>query len=177
MSRGYRVYVEPLSVARTNVSAEDELCIQLSLLPVLGEDRMRELVREALKADGWKDDGQGGLKKQLGDGLSATLDRAGAVVTVRQEANAEVTGAGRSQQLAEQQAEERARNVKDNVKRQATTSLARAEGDVRAAVDAVIQRVYVTALEEKARSMGQLESMEQTTSADGTVEVVLKVRV
>jgi hypothetical protein len=176
MSRGYRVMVEPLVQATRNVSASDEVCIQIALLPILGESRMRELVKDALRQDGWTDDGQGGLTRSMGDGLKATLDKDGSTVTVTQTQSQTVTGASRNANEAARLAEENAARAKDSVKRAATTALGRVEGDVRAALDAAVQRVYVTALEEKARSLGQLQSMERIEGADGTVEVVLKVR-
>jgi hypothetical protein len=168
--------VEPLVQATRQVSASDEVCIQIALLPILGDARMRELVKDTLRKDGWKDDGAGGLSKDVGDGLRATLDKDGVSVTVAQTKAQTVTGSSRNANQAEHIAEENAARAKDAVKRAATTALGRSEGDVRAALDAAIQRVYVTALEEKARSMGQLESMERIEGADGTVEVVLKIR-
>ena len=176
MSRGYRVIMDPLTVARTNVSASDELCIEVSLLPVLGEERMRDLVREALASEGWAACNDGGLEKTVAPGLVATLSADGKTVTVSMTQEREVTGAAVNATQAEQLAQQNAERAKDSIRRAATTALAKAEGDVRAALDATIQRVYVKALEEKARSMGQLESMEQTVGADGTVEIVLKIR-
>jgi uncharacterized protein YaiL (DUF2058 family) len=98
-------------------------------------------------------------------------------VSVVQTSSVEVTGAARTGAEAARLAKENAARAESSVKRQATTTLAKAEGDVRAALDDVIQRVYVSALEEKARSMGELQSMERHEGSDGTVEVVLKVRV
>jgi hypothetical protein len=177
MSRGYRVMMEPLQQAKATASGSDELCIQVSLLPVLGEDRMRELLQAALREDGWLGTNDGSLTKSLGQGLQATLSPDGRNVSVVQMSTVEVTGSARTGAEAARQAKENAARAESGVKRQATTTLAKAEGDVRAALDGVIQRVYVSALEEKARSMGELQSMERHEGSDGTVEVVLKVRV
>lgn len=177
MSRGYRVVMEPLQQAKATASGSDELCIQVSLLPVLGDDRMRELLQAALRQDGWQGRKDGSLTKSIGQGLQATLSPDGRNVSVVQTSTVEVTGAARTEAEAARQAKENAARAEHSVKRQATTTLAKAEGDVRAALDAVIQRVYVTALEEKARSMGELQSMERHEGSDGTVEVVLKIKV
>jgi hypothetical protein len=177
MSRGYRVMMEPLQEARAKAEGSDELCIQVSLLPVLGDDRMRELLQAALREDGWQGTKDGALTKSLGQGLQATLSPDGKSVSVVQTSSVEVTGAARTGAEAARLAKENAARAESSVKRQATTTLAKAEGDVRAALDDVIQRVYVSALEEKARSMGELQSMERHEGSDGTVEVVLKVRV
>jgi hypothetical protein len=176
MSRGYRVSMEPLKVAHTNVAASDELCIQVSLLPILGADRMRELVREALGAEGWTTTDDGGLGKAVAPGLTATLSADGTSVTVSMTAQRAVSGSAANAAEAERAAQHNAALATDEVRRVATMALAKAEGDVRASLDATIQRVYVAALEEKARSMGQLQSMERSESADGTVEIVLKIR-
>lgn len=177
MSRGYRVVMEPLAQAKATASASDELCIQVSLLPVMGEDRMRELLQAALRDDGWQTETNGETVKNLGHGLQARLAPDGKSVTVVQTSAVEVAGAARTEAEAARLAKENAARAEQAVKRQATTTLAKAEGDVRAALDAVIQRVYVTALEEKARSMGDLQSMERHEGADGTIEVVLKIKV
>lgn len=177
MSRGYRIVMEPLAQAKATASASDELCVQISLLPVLGEERMRELLQAALREDGWQPCGDGELTQQLKDGLQARLSADGRSVTVEQRASVEVSGAARTEAEAARLARENAARMEASVKRQATTSLAKAEGDVRAGLDAVIQRVYVTALEEKARSMGELQSMERHEAQDGTLEVVLKIKV
>ena len=178
MSRGYRIVMEPLAQAKATASASDELCIQVALLPVLGEDRMREILQAALKEDGWQPCGdEGELTKTLAEGLQARLGKDGRSVTIEQRATVEVTGAARTEAEAARLAKENAARAEASVKRQATTALAKAEGDVRAGLDAVIQRVYVTALEEKARSMGELQSMERHEAQDGTLEVVLKIKV
>ena len=170
MSRGYRVSMEPLKVAHTNVAASDELCIQVSLLPILGADRMRELVREALGAEGWTTTDDGGLGKAVAPGLTATLSADGTSVTVSMTAQRAVSGSAANAAEAERAAQHNAALATDEVRRVATMALAKAEGDVRASLDATIQRVYVAALEEK------LQSMERSESADGTVEIVLKIR-
>lgn len=175
MSRGYRISV-PLSVSRATVEASDELCIAVSLLPVLEPARLTEILRTALRDDGWKDGEGGTLVVDLGSGLAAALSSDGKTVHVEKISSQVVTATGSTQQAADLAAAAQAERATSQAKRGATTSLAAAEGDVRARLEGVIQKVYGTALEEKARSMGQLESMQRTVGADGTVELVLKIR-
>ena len=52
-----------------------------------------------------------------------------------------------------------------------------AEGEVRAAVQAALQKVYVEALQRKAASLGEIESMQEVRGADGELELTIKVRV
>lgn len=176
MSRGYRVVVEPLSTALRNVSASDELCVDIALLPILGEDAMRELLKEELSKDGWKQTADGSREKTLKPGLTATLSKDGTTVTIAMTAERKVGGSGPSQSAAEQAAAANAVAASADVKRQATTTLAQAEGDVRAGLEAAIQRVYLEALQQKARSMGQVESVVRGEAADGSVEITIKVR-
>jgi hypothetical protein len=173
MSRGYRIMVSSVSSV---VSASDELCIAVSLLPVLGAERMHELLRAALRADGWIDADDNELELNVGNGLSARLLADGSRVVVERTAQRTVkatatTKAGAEAALASKTAETAA-----ELQHVATTSLAACEGDVRARLEAAVQHVYGAALEEKARSLGHLESVQRTVDADGTVELVLKVR-
>lgn len=181
MSRGYRVVVEPLSTANQNVSASDELCIDVSLLPILAPDTMRDLLKEQLQSAGWTQTSDGGREKTLrphgstGE-LVATLSADGSTVTISMTTEEAVTGVGRSDADAKANAAANAQNAAPQVKREATTTLASAEADVRAVLEAAIQKVYVDALEQKAKSMGQVESIERGTAADGSLEITIKVR-
>ena len=175
MSRGYRITV-PLTISSVDLSASDELCIAVSLLPVLSPERLAEILRQTLRDDGWKNSDDNTLHVDLADGLHAELASDATSVRVTRTTTKTVTGTGNTKSVADQAAAAQAKRAEHDLKRTATTSLASAEGDVRARLEAVVQKVYATALEEKARSMGQLESMQRTVGADGTVELVLKIR-
>lgn len=174
MSRGYRITV-PSSVSTSTVVASDELCIAVSLLPVLAPERLQELLKQALRDDGWHDEA-GTLVVDLGGGLEASLNDDGRGITVTRTTSRELRAVAHTQQEADRAVRAQLDKAEHDLRRVATTSLASAEGDVRARLEGVIQKVYGTALEEKARSLGQLESMQRTVGADGTVELVLKIR-
>ena len=176
MSRGYRVVVEPLSTAQQKVSSSDELCVDVALLPILSPQQMTDLLKDALDDDGWTLTADGGRQKTLRPGLVATLSADGSSITVSMTAERSVGGTGRSDAEAQQNAAQNATAASSAVKREATTTLAAAEADVRAALEKAIQQVYVEALEQKAQSMGQVESIERGTSADGSLEITIKVR-
>ena len=55
--------------------------------------------------------------------------------------------------------------------------LGAAEGDIRESVQAALQKVYVEALQRKAASLGEIESMQESRGADGELELTIKVRV
>lgn len=176
MSRGYRVVVEPLSTANQHVSASDELCIDVSLLPILPPEVMHDLLKEELEKDGWKQTADGGREKTIRPGLVATLAADGSTVTISMTAERDVGGSGRSDAEAKEAAKKNASAAEAAVRREATTALASAEADVRAGLEKSIQKVYIDALEQKAKSMGQVESIERGQSADGSLEITIKVR-
>jgi hypothetical protein len=176
MSRGYRVVVEPLSTASKHVSASDALCIDVALLPILSPEDMRALLQQQLSQEGWQQAADGGREKVIRPGLVATLSADGSTVTIAMTAERDVGGSGRSDAAAKAAAEKNAAAAEAAIKREATTALAAAEADVRAALEQAIQKVDVDALEQKARSMGQVESIERGTAADGSLEITIKVR-
>ena len=176
VSRAYHVAVAPLVSARVDVEQQDELCVDVALLPILGEQAMRQLLLAELAKDGWQQTADGGRAKELRDGLTATLGPDGKTVTVTMTARRTVVGGGTTKDAAETAARDSAARAESAVKREATTTLARAEGDVRAALDVAVQRVYVEALQQKARSLGTVESMQTSEAADGSVEITIKVR-
>jgi hypothetical protein len=180
MSRGYRIRVPtPRTVHRASstVSGTDELCVDVGLLPILGEAEMRELLRAELTAQGWVRTSGGGLKSDLGKGLTAELSPDGEQITVSTTSTREFQATGTSQADAERSAASQAAASKAAVERQSTVRLAKAESDVRATLEQAVQRVYIEALGRKARQLGEVQSVQHGTAADGTVEVTIKIRV
>jgi hypothetical protein len=176
VSRAYHVAVAPLATARADVQQQDHVCIEVGLLPILGEDTMRQLLLAELGRDGWTATPDGGRAWTSPDGLTATMAPDGRTITLTMTAARAVSAAARTQQEADAAVHARADAAAAVVRREATVALGRAEGDVRAAVDAALQRVYVEALQQKARSLGQIESMQRSESADGSVELTIRVR-
>ena len=175
MSRGYRIEV-PLQVARGTVTASDNLCIGLDVLPILADGDMRDIVRQTLKERGWTEGKDGSLEKNVGDGAVAVLDKDGKTVTVRLETQQDIQGQGRTDQEAKAALESRKDAAERDAKAKATRALARAEPAVRKELDDAVQRVYVEALKKKAAQMGAVESMQETRGQDGSLEITIKVK-
>ncbi|MBL8600615.1 MAG: hypothetical protein JNK72_01695 [Myxococcales bacterium] len=165
---------------------EDEVRLQVTLLPLLDEGRMRALLRETLKAAGWAETADGGLSKSEG-GVTASLTPDGREVVIRASATVEVEGVGRAQGDDEDAAREAQRAAKADLARvtaQAQEGLraktlgeiAAAEPGLRAALQTALNRVYREALEEKARSMGEVESIQEKGDARGSYEVTITVQ-
>lgn len=175
MSRGYRIAV-PLQVARGTVTASDELCVDLDVLPILGEGDMRALVRASLQERGWREGKDGTMEKVLGEGAVAVLDKDGKTVTVRLETTQEVQGSGVTDQEAKAALATRAKDAEKEAKTKTTMRLARAEPALRGELDDAVQKVYVEALKKKAAQMGQVESVQENRGTDGSMEITIKVR-
>lgn len=175
MSRGYRIAV-PLQVARGTVTASDELCVDLDVLPILSQEEMRGLIKQSLQEKGWQEGKDGEMTKVLGEGAVAVLDKDGKTVTVRLETTREVQGSGQSEQEAKASLETRSKEAEKEAKQRTTQTLARAEPGLRGELDDAVQKVYVEALKRKAAQMGQVESLQETKGSDGSMEITIKVR-
>jgi hypothetical protein len=175
MSRGYRIQL-PLEVARGTVTGEDELCVALDLMPILPEQEMGALVDEELKRRGWKKNKEGELVKELENGATATLGADRKTVTVSMQTERTVTGSGTTKQEADAAVRRAQDEAAAQTKLDATKALTKLEPGVRGELDDVVQRVYVEALKKKAASMGQVESMEESKGADGSLEITIKVK-
>lgn len=176
MSLVYRVEVQPSKVTHVHVEQSDRVLIDVALLPVVGDEAMRQMLLEELGRDGWVPAPAGGRHKDLGDGLVAVTSADGRTVTISATARRAVGGSGFSDAEADLVAARNAAAAADTVRREATERLARVEGDVRATIEAATQRVYVEALQQKARSLGHVESLQRRDGDDGVVEITIKVR-
>ena len=91
MSRAYRVTW--VTVA-SNVSTDDTLTMNLSLLGILPEDEMAALLREELARRGWTP-GEGGALTGSVQGLDASLSPDATKVTVTARAEGDVSARAR----------------------------------------------------------------------------------
>jgi hypothetical protein len=173
MSRAYRV---ELRTATRKVHSKDEIGIDLSILGILPSDEMKGLLEEALLEDGWAKTAGAKLVRRFGD-VIAEIDRDKKTVTVHLEKQTTVSGRGASASAAEEEAKRRAEREKAGLDREVTRELAEREASVRESVQGALQRVYITALEKKARAMGEVESIDRREIGDGEVEIVIKVKV
>jgi hypothetical protein len=172
MSRGYRIQ---WATASRTVKSSDQITLQVGFLGILPEAEMRGLLRDELERDGWKGRSGGALATEI-DGIAVELDADGKTVTARAAGERVVEGRAETAAAAEQRAEGRVGQAERALTRELGQRLARAEPDLRAALEAAVQRVYVEALKRKAASFGAVESCSESTDADGTHEVRIVVR-
>ena len=170
MSRGYRIEWKQ---AERVVRSEDELQVDLDLLDILPAADMHRLLQEELVADGWR---------REGDLLSTDLD--GARVELREGRievqladDAVVTATRATQAEADVAARGAAETAQVSLDKQVVKRLSQLDKDLRAMMQDALKRTYRRALEERARTLGDVESIEERVGDDGEVEVTIKVNV
>ncbi len=171
------------------VEVEDEVHLGVALLPVLADDAMRAIVREMLRERGWTDAGDGSLEKGFGAAV-ATLSPDGRTVTLRAKGEAKVSASGRAavagddeakavseaERAAREKVNELAKRERERLAVENLKELARQEPALRGEVQEALNRTYRRALEERARQMGELESIDERGGEGGTYEVTVVVK-
>ena len=172
MSRAYRI---EWKVASRRITSQDEMSIDVALLEILSEEEMKSLLDAELGKDGWRKE-KGKLVKDFGD-ARAEIDSERKSVTIHLEKQREVTARGRTSQDAKTKADADADKSKAQLDREVTAELIEAEATVRESMQGALQKVYVTALEAKARKMGDVESIDRRENEEGELELIIKVKV
>lgn len=178
MSRGYRIaWQQPVwRQASERVEARDEICMDVGLLDILPEADMLALLRQRLADDGWSRDGDGGMSRRFGE-VTVTLAPDGRSLTARAAQARDVVARGTTDQGAKDQLARLGKAAEQDLAREVARRITAVEGDVRASVQAALQKVYVEALQRKAAAMGEVESVVESRGADGELELTIKVRV
>ncbi len=173
MSRGYRIRMYQ---ATATAHSEDEFGMDLCLLDILPPQDMLALVRSELAKAGWKKTQDGGMQTTIA-GATVKLTADGSRITVSTKETKQITSRGTSQAGAKSQAEASAKSAKDELARKVTKKLMEIEPEIREQVQQVLQKVYVEALQQKARTLGDVESIDERRDENGELELTIKVRV
>ncbi len=173
-----------------DVSAQDEIHVDVKLLPVLPEDQMRDILRRVLEADGWSKREDGSLTKNI-DGVVAQLEPDGTKVVLRAVEKKTVTVSERrgfdkdtsdeeiDKQLDEGLSDQLKRATKaeeDALTRAAVAKLLGAEPSLREQLQTALNKVYREALEQRAKQLGQVEWVKEQGDPGGNYEVTLVVK-
>lgn len=174
--------------ASDSVSVEEEIHLAIRMLPLLEDAEMRQLLKHILKARGWTEAEDGSLSKDI-DGALATLSADGKELRLRQAESAEVSTSAtvrvdRSKSRAEESAKkllkEQLGALKDKeegrLRGEALRKLTALEPELRAELQRALNQTYRRALEEKARRMGELESLQERGDEGGSYEVTVVVK-
>jgi hypothetical protein len=173
-----------------DVSAQDEIHVDVKLLPVLPEDQMRDILRRVLEADGWSKREDGSLTKSI-DGVVAQLEPDGSKVVLRAVEKKTVTVSERrgfdkdtsdeeiDKQLDQGLSDQLKRATKaeeDALTRAAVAKLLGAEPSLREQLQTALNKVYREALEQRAKQLGQVEWVKEQGDPGGNYEVTLVVK-
>lgn len=173
-----------------DVSAQDEIHIDVRLLPVLPEDEMREILRRVLEGDGWSRQPDGSLTKTI-DGVQAELDADASKVVLRAVEKKTVTVTERrgfdkdtsDEQIdkeldegAKTQLDRAAKAEQEALSRAAVAKLLGAEPTLREQIQTALNKVYREALEKRAKQLGAVEWVKEQGDPGGNYEVTLVVK-
>jgi hypothetical protein len=166
MSRGYRISWNPSATAVARATDRAELGVEL--LGVLPEAEMKQRLRAELESAGWERQADGSLARAFGQ-AAATLsaDASSVHLEIAKEQTRRATKATVGAVTEEMQR---------RLEKELVAELSAQEGEMRAELDAAVQRTYAGALKERAARLGEIESMTEGRSADGEEEIVIKVR-
>ncbi len=167
--------------------ADDSVRIDVRLLPLLGDGRMREILRGVLVRQGWVSTPEGGLEKAFGEAV-AVFDPETLVVVLSARASVEVSARGSAVSSGDAGAADEAALVQatkalaakelaesQRLASQVTQSLIRDEPGLRSALQEALNRTYREALEERARQMGEVEGVVEQGDVRGGYEVTVVV--
>jgi hypothetical protein len=170
-----RAYEIRWVVVSNSVKTDDSIRLDVSLLGILPEGEMTSLLEQELVRDGWTKQSDGSLTTDRED-VHVVLSPDGKSVTLTTEASREVRARGTNPRNAEKQLDAASARAEAELKGEIAKTLSRVEPDVRAGLDAAVQRVYVEALRKKAASLGRVESVQETRGPDGEYEVTIRVK-
>jgi len=180
VSRAIQIRVSE-SVVRT-IHVEDGVQSPLEMLPVLGAERMAELLATELEKRGFTRDGNLARRTDP-DGIEVTVDLAASTVSVKIGAGAklseEVQRVGREGQEEELreaaigELERRLEAQTEALRREVTARLERKLADLRNELDGAIGRATVAALTERAAQLGKIEEVLADDAGNVTIKVKL----
>lgn len=184
----------PVVIRRADVTGtvhvEDLVEIGVKLLPILDLPAMRALLRDTLRAAGWTDAPDGSLSRDFGQVVArlnpeATAVEVRATVTASLSASASIEAAqrddvaeaeARARALAEAELAQKREKAEEAARRESVARITAEERAVREALQRALNQVYRRALEDRARAMGEVESVRESGDPSGDYEVTVVVR-
>lgn len=186
MSRAIQIRVSE-SVVRT-VHVEDGVQSPLEMLPILAPDRMGELLAKELEEQGFTRDGDKAIREDA-DGVTIEVDLKTATVTARIAAKKTLEESiDRRASVGVERQEQAEKNLRDDVirelddrvaaktealRKEVTGKLEKKLGDLKKELDGAVGRATVEALTERARSLGNVQSVVEDEAGNVTIKVKL----
>jgi hypothetical protein len=191
MSRAY--WIKLSSSVSESIHASDKATHKIDLEEVVPQGEMRDIVSQALEDSGWTQspDNEDQYEKKLGD-VTMTWDLASnqveATLEARQDVEKDVNVEGRAYsqdaakreasrllQQREQQARDQISAEEEALQRKLTQALEAGEQDRVREINEVLQKAYADALKRKARRLGNILSVQESTSEDGDYQLTITV--
>ena len=166
--------------------AKDSVHIDITLLPVLTIGEMVELLKHELENLGWDSQPDGSMMTSIGgattilrpDGLG--MDIHGSLESTRSEVIKVSPTTGDTKKTLDVLEIETAAKIQEQeenaLKQKLVLTLDAVETDIRRQVQTSLNRVYKKALETKAKSLGEVESVVESGNPQGTYEVAITVK-
>jgi hypothetical protein len=186
MSRAIQIRVSE-SVVRT-IHVEDGVQSPLEVLPILAPERMGDLLAKELEGLGFERDGDKVVRKDP-DGVIVEVDLKTATVTARVSADkkleesierrtsvAEERTSGAEAALRDdviRELDERLNARTEALRKELTGKLEKKLGDIRKELDGAVGRATVEALTERARGLGNVQSVVEDEAGNVTIKVKL----
>ncbi len=186
MSRAIQIRVSE-SVVRT-VHVEDGVQSPLEVLPILAPERMGELLAKELEGLGFERDGDK-VTRVDPDGVTVEVDLKTATVTARVSADKKLEESiDRRASVAIERQGQAESNLRDDVirelderlaartealRKEVTGKLEKKLGDLRKELDGAVGRATVEALTERARGLGNIQSVVEDEAGNVTIKVKL----
>lgn len=189
MSRAY--WVKLSSSVSDTIQANDKATHKIDLEAVVPDGEMSDIVGASLEAAGWERQEDGSFEKRVGD-VTLRWDLESSEVEARVEASQSVSqdvhaeGRGYDQSHAQTDAQRRleleTQRVKDAIageqerlQQQLTQKLSESEQARVREINEVLQRAYAEAVKRKARRLGNVTSVEESTSDDGEYQLTITI--
>ncbi len=189
MSRAYWVKLST-SVSDT-IQADDCATHKIDLEAVVPAAEMGEIVGAALEGAGWERQDDGSFRKQVRDvtlvwDLTASEVRAGVEASQSLTQDVHAQGRGYDEKQAQSDAQKRleleAKRVQDalageqeRLQQQLTQKLSDSEEARVREINEVLQRAYAEAVKRKARRMGNVTNVQESTSDDGEYQLTITI--
>ena len=189
MSRAY--WVKLSSSVTETIHASDKATHKIDLEAVVPEGEMKDIVARALEETGWSKTGDHQYEKQHGDTkLVWDVEKGVVEATVEKKQDVEKTfdveGRAFSQDQARQEAkrqiQEKEKQARDQIgseeerlQRELTKSLEEGESGRVREINEVLQRVYSEAVKRKAKRLGNILSVQESTSPEGEYQLTITI--
>lgn len=172
-----------------DVTKTDTIHLDVKMLPIL-VGKMGNLLKEQAKAAGWVEQPDGSMTTQIEDATvtlspdatSLTISR-----TVQEKAVVEIESLVRGEESEDaaqtqldqdvvKQLEAEKLRLQEKLDRENLAKLVAVEPAVRGLLNSLLNKTYREALETRAREMGELESIVENGSPEGSYEVRIVVK-